>query len=266
MDNRPIGILDSGLGGLTSVWELHRKLPEERVIYYGDTARTPYGSKSPETIIKFADQLVSRLIARETKMIIIACNTITAWGLDELRKRHPSVPIIGVIGPTVRKVVADGCKSVGVIATKGTIGSDMYGKSLRELDPGIEVSSRACPAIVPLIEEGLTDTEIMKLTIKYYMDDFVASGDFSDLILGCTHYPIVSGMIKTLYPNLRLYSSSAEVVEQAEEILREKDMLASGSDFTDRYYASDLSENFINMTEKLFEGSDFKVRLLKLEE
>ena len=266
MDNRPIGILDSGLGGLTSVWELHRQLPEERVIYYGDTARTPYGSKSPETIVKFARQLVDRLIACNTKMIIIACNTITAWTLDILRDDHPAVPIIGVIGPTVRKVVGDGCEKVGVIATKGTIGSDMYGKSLRELKSGIEVYSKACPAIVPLIEEGLTDTDIMELTLKHYLDDFVGKGDFEDLILGCTHYPLVSKQIKKLYPELRLYSSSAEVVNQAREVMTDRDMLASGSEFTDRYYASDLSENFINMTEKLFEGEDFKVHLLKLEE
>lgn len=266
MDNRPIGILDSGLGGLTSVWELHRKLPQERVIYYGDTARTPYGSKSPETIVKFASQLVERLISCNVKMIIIACNTITAWGLTALREMYPAVPIIGVIGPTVRKVVGDGVDSVGVIATKGTISSDMYGVSLRELNPDIKVYSKACPAIVPLIEEGLDKTDIMELTIKHYLDDFIGEGEFEDLILGCTHYPIVSSQFKKLYPNIRLYSSSAEVVEQAREILQRKDMLAAGSEFVDRYYASDLSENFINMTDKLFEDTDFKVHLLKLEE
>lgn len=266
MDNRPIGILDSGLGGLTSVWELQRKLPQERVIYYGDTARTPYGSKSPETIVKFAGQLVERLISCNVKMIIIACNTITSWGLTALREQFPAVPIIGVIGPTVRKVAGDGVESVGVIATKGTISSDMYGKSLRELKPDIKVYSRACPALVPLIEEGLDGTDIMELTLKYYLDDFIGAGDFKDLILGCTHYPIVSGELKKLYPDIRLYSSSAEVVEQAREIMQERDMLAAGSEFTDRYYASDLSENFINLTDKLFDGTDFKVHLLKLEE
>ena len=266
MDNRPIGILDSGLGGLTSVWELHRQLPQERVIYYGDTARTPYGSKSPETIVKFASQLVEKLVTSNVKMVIIACNTITAWGLTALREQFPAVPIIGVIGPTVRKVVSDGAKSVGVIATKGTITSDMYGVSLRELDPDIKVYSMACPAIVPLIEEGLADSDIMELTLKHYMDDFVGAGNFEDLILVCTHNPLVSGQIKKLYPNLNLYSSSAEVVEQAKEIMQERDMLAAGSEFTDRYYASDLSENFINLTDKLFEGKDFKVHLLKLEE
>ena len=266
MDNRPIGVFDSGLGGLTSVQELHRQLPGEKVIYYGDTARTPYGSKSPETIIKFASQIVDYLVSRDTKMIIIACNTVTALALDILRERYPDVPILGVIEPTVRKVVSEGCRNVGVIATKATIGSDVYGRKLRELDPEIRVSSTACPAIVPLVEEGLTDTDIMELTVKHYMDDFVREGGFSDLILGCTHYPLAAGHIRKLYPGLRLFSSSAEVVSEAKKVLTDRDMLASGSGFTDRYYASDMSDNFIAMTDMLFRDTDFKIRLLKLEE
>ena len=266
MDNRPIGVFDSGLGGLTSVQELHRQLPEERVIYLGDTARTPYGSKSPETIVKFAKQNVDYLVARNTKMIIIACNTVTAIALDALRKRYPAIPIIGVIEPTVKKVVSEGCKKVGVIATKATIGSDVYGRELRSMSPGIEVYSEACPAIVPLIEDGLTDTEIMRLTVSHYMDDFVKEGGFEDLILGCTHYPLVAKHIRSLYPKLRMYSSSAEVIREAAVILKEKDMLASGSEFTDRYYASDMSDNFIAMTDRLFADTDFKIHLLKLEE
>ena len=266
MDNRPIGVFDSGLGGLTSVQELHRQMPEEKVIYYGDTARTPYGSKSPETIIRFATQIVDYLVARNTKMVIIACNTVTALALDSLRERYPAIPIIGVIEPTVRKVVSDGCTRIGVIATKATIGSDVYGRELRTLDPDIRVCSAACPAIVPLVEEGLTDTDIMELTVKHYMDDFVAGGDFDDLILGCTHYPLVARHIRKLYPELRLYSSSAEVVSEAKRILTEGDMLASGSEFTDRYYASDMSDNFIAMTDMLFRETDFKIHLLKLEE
>ena len=266
MDNRPIGIFDSGLGGLTSVAELHRQLPEERVIYVGDTARTPYGSKSSETIVKFATQIVDYLVSRDTKMIIIACNTATAMALDSLRERYPAIPILGVIEPTVKKVVSDGCRKVGVIATKATVESDVYGKELRAMSPGIEVHSAACPAIVPLVEEGLTDTEIMELTVRHYMDGFVKEHDFEDLILGCTHYPLVAHHIKKLYPKLRLYSSSAEVVSRAAELLRERDMLASGSATTDRYYASDVSDNFIAMVDMLFKDRDFAIHLLKLEE
>lgn len=266
MDNRPIGIFDSGLGGLTTVAELHRLLPEEKVIYVGDTARTPYGSKSPETIKKFAGQVVDYLIKHNVKMVIIACNTATAVALDHLREKYPAVPIIGVIEPTVRKVVSEGCANVGVIATKATISSDVYGKELRAMAPEMEVHSTACPAIVPLVEEGLTDTKIMELTIRHYLDDFVSEHGFEQLILGCTHYPLVAGHIHSLYPGLKLYSSSTEVVKEAARLLREKDMLASGSEYKDRYYASDMSDNFIAMVDMLFKDTDFKIHLLMLEE
>ena len=266
MDNRPIGFFDSGLGGLTSVYEMHKQLPEEKVIYYGDTARTPYGSKSPETIRKFATQIVDYLVSKNVKMVIIACNTATSWTLDDLRKRYPDLPILGVIGPTVRKVVSEGCTKVGVIATKATIHSDVYGRSLKELNPDIEVYSLACPAIVPLVEEGFTDSEIMELTVRHYMDDFVRDTGIQDLILGCTHYPLIGGHLNKLYPNLRLYNSSAEVINDAARLLTERDMLASGSEIQDRYYASDLSDNFIAMTNLLFAGTDFRVKLKSLEE
>ncbi len=266
MDNRPIAFFDSGLGGLTSVQELHRLLPEEKVIYYGDTARTPYGSKSPDTIRRFATQIVDYLVSKDPKMIIIACNTVTSWALDSLRERYPDIPILGVIGPTVRKVVNDGCSRVGVIATKATIGSDVYGRSLKELDPSIEVYSLACPAIVPLVEDGFTDTDIMEMTVRHYMDDFVRENHFDDLILGCTHYPLIAGHIRKLYPDITLYNSSAEVIREAADLLRDRDMLASGSDLTDRYYASDLSDNFIAMTDLLFSGTDFRIKFVKLED
>lgn len=265
MDNRPIGFFDSGLGGLTSVHELHEKLPNEKVIYFGDTARTPYGSKSPDTIREFATQIVDFLVSKDVKMIIIACNTVTAMALDLLRERYPDIPILGVIEPTVRKVVNDGCSKVGVIATKATIGSDVYGKSIKEMNPDIEVYSKACPAIVPLVEEGFIDDKVMELLVQEYMDDFVRENDFNNLILGCTHYPLVAGHFKKLYPEITLYNSSAEVVNEAAQILEERDMLAGNSDLNDRYYASDLSDNFIAMTDLLCKDRESRIKLVKLE-
>lgn len=266
MDNRPIGFFDSGLGGLTSVQELHEKLPNEKVLYFGDTARTPYGSKSPETIRNFATQIVDYLVSKDCKMIIIACNTVTAMALESLRERYPDIPILGVIEPTVRRVTADGCNSIGVIATKATIGSDVYGEKLREQNPEVSVKSLACPALVPLIEEGFVEGDIIELAIKHYMDDFISNGDFDSLILGCTHYPLLTKLFEKLYPGIRLYSSSAEVVNEAAEILKEKDMLADSNDYQDRYYASDLSDNFIAMTEYLFKNRDSRIKLKKLED
>ena len=258
MDNRPIGFFDSGLGGLTSVSALQSRLPKERVIYYGDTARTPYGSKSPETIRKFASQIVDYLVSKDVKMVVIACNTVTSLALDDLRQQHPELPIIGVIEPTVRKVVQSHCPNVGIIATKATIQSDVYARLLHNLDPSIRTSSLACPAFVPLIEEGIIDNEIMDLTIRYYMDDFVRENGFNHLILGCTHYPMIADNLKRIYPNMNLISSSEAVIDEVEEVLAARDQFAEQRTEEDRFYASDLSDNFIRMTDRLTEGKKFQ--------
>ncbi len=266
MDNRAIGFFDSGLGGLTSVSALQSRLPREHVIYYGDTARTPYGSKSPETICRFASQIVDYLVSKDVKMVVIACNTVTSLALDRLRAEHPELPIVGVIEPTARKVVESKCDNVGIIATKATISSDVYSKVLHTMDPTIHTSSLACPAIVPLIEEGIIDNEIMDLTIRYYMEDFVKNGGFRHLILGCTHYPMIAGNLKRLYPHLELISSSEAVIDQVENILQEREMLADSLEEEDRFYASDLSENFIRMTDRLTGGKNSRIKLKKMEE
>jgi len=266
MDNRAIGFFDSGLGGLTSVPVLKRALPNEKVLYFGDTARTPYGSKSPDTVCKFSAQIVDYLVSKNVKLIVIACNTVTAMALDMLRERHPEVPIVGVIDPTARRVSVDGVSNVGIIGTKVTIESGVYAESIHSLNPNINTYSLACPAFVPLIEEGIIDNEIMDLTIKYYMDDFVKNNNIDSLILGCTHYPLIATNIKRLYPELKLYNSSAEVICDVVDILTEKDMLAGENDFPDRFYASDLSENFLRMTDTLFEGYDTKIKLKKLDD
>ena len=266
MDNRAIGFFDSGLGGLTSVPVLKRALPNEKVLYFGDTARTPYGSKSPDTVCKFSAQIVDYLVSKNVKLIVIACNTVTAMALDMLREKHPEVPIVGVIDPTARRVAADGVCNVGIIGTKVTIESGVYAESIHSLNPNINTCSLACPAFVPLIEEGIIDNEIMDLTIKYYMDDFVKNNNIDSLILGCTHYPLIAANIKSIYPELKLYNSSAEVISDVVDILTEKDMLAGENDFPDRFYASDLSENFLRMTNTLFEGYDTKIKLKKLDD
>ncbi len=265
MDNRPIGFFDSGLGGLTSIPVLKRLLPNETVLYYGDTARTPYGSKSPDTIREFAVQIADYLVSKDVKMIDIACNTVTAMALDLLRERYPEIPILGVIEPTARRAVQDGIRSVGIIGTKVTIASDVYAQMIHQYDPSVRTYSLACPAIVPLVEEGIIDDEIMDLTLRHYMDGFVEENDFEYLILGCTHYPLVATNIRRLYPHLRLYNSSAEVINEAAVILRERDQLAEPNDQLDRFYASDLSDNFIRMTELLLIGEHAKIKLKTIE-
>lgn len=255
MDNRPIGFFDSGLGGLTCIPNLFQKIPEERIIYFGDTARTPYGSKAVSTVKQYAAQIADFLAAKDVKMMVIACNTITATCLDDLRARHPDIPIVGIISPAARKV-AQTCNEknrIGIIATKITIASDDYRIKIIEKNPSLHVFSKATPAFVPLIEEGIIDNEIMDLTIRYYLDDFLADNKIDTLVLGCTHYPIIRKNIKRLYPKLRIINPSYEIITPIDDILRENDMYAEQNDRENIFYASDLSENFENMIQKVLE-------------
>ena len=255
MDNRPIGFFDSGLGGLTCIPNLFKKLPEERIIYFGDTARTPYGSKAPSTIRHHANQIADFLASKDVKMMVIACNTITATCRDELRERFPDIPIVGIIGPAARTIAktCDESNHIGVIATKATIASDDYRKKILEKNPALHVDSKAAPALVPLIEEGIIDNQIMDLTIKYYLDDFIAENLLDTLVLGCTHYPIIRRNIERLYPELAIVNPSYEIMQPIEDELRERDMFAENNDSENVFYASDLSENFENMIQKVLE-------------
>lgn len=257
MDNRPIGFFDSGLGGLTSIPYMMKQLPDEKIIFFGDTARTPYGSKSPETIKQFTMQIGEFLMKQNVKMIVIACNTVSATCLDDLRKSFPEIPIIGVISPTA-KVVADQCTSenkIGIIATKVTVKSNAYENKINKKYPGLNLFSKACPAFVPLIEEGIIENDIMDLTIKYYLDDFIKSNSLDTLVLGCTHYPLISKNLQKIYPEVKLISSSKEVVTAVRIELEKRNMLACKNNNENVFYASDLSENFVNMIQNIL-GKD----------
>ncbi len=267
MDNRPIGFFDSGLGGLTCVAPLLEAMPEERIIYFGDTARTPYGSKAPSTIKTFSLQIADFLVQRDVKMIVIACNTVSAICLTELKNRYPEIPIVGIIQPAAERVVQirDQGSSVGIIGTKATIKSSAYEKMIHELEPEISLHSIACPALVPLIEEGIIENEIMDLSIQYYMDHFLSYHKIKTLVLGCTHYPLIRANISKLYPYLDIIDPSREIVSHIRKQLTQHDLLAQNSDFENTFYASDLSESFINMINRIFEMNRFRVAFKNLE-
>ncbi len=256
MDNRPVGFFDSGIGGLTSIAYVMQSLPQERIIFFGDTARAPYGSKSAETIRHFAFQIARFLTDHNVKMIVIACNTVSAICLEELREAFPEIPIIGAISPTVR-VAARCCRKgahVGVIATSVTVKSGAYEKKLRKLRPDLSVKSVACPAFVPLIEEGIIDHEIMRQTIRYYLDGFLKENAITDLVLGCTHYPLIGGQISSLYPHLRLISSSEEAAGAVERELKKRNMLSEVRSGNHVFAASDVSDAFLRMVERVSAG------------
>lgn len=259
MDNRPIGIFDSGLGGLTCVPALRKALPNESFIYFGDTARTPYGSKDPNTIRQFSLQIADFLVQKNVKMIVIACNTVSSTCLSALREKFPDVPFIGIIDPAVdavRTTCAAG-ESVGIIATKVTVKSGVYQSLLR--DSGLNVSAKACPAFVPLIEEGIIDSDIMRLTIRHYLDSFVKDNSIETLVLGCTHYPLILPEIQELYPSLRIINPSETIVSRVISELRSGNLLSESPVCEDAFYASDLSENFTNMINHISSDSNFRV-------
>ena len=261
MDNRPIGFFDSGLGGLTCISQLMKTLPDERIIYFGDTARTPYGSKAPSTIKAFSTQIADFLIQRDVKMIVIACNTVSSICLDDLAERYPNTPVIGIIKPAA-ETVAETCtkkNNIAVIGTKVTIRSQVYEKLIYALNPDLAIHSVSCPTLVPLIEEGIIENQIMDLSIRHYLDQFISYHSIDTLVLGCTHYPLIRANIEKLYPGLSIINPSKEIIRSIKKELADRDLLASGSTFDNIFYASDLSENFINMINRIFELSEFRV-------
>ncbi|MBE6036797.1 MAG: glutamate racemase [Clostridiales bacterium] len=268
MDKRPIGIFDSGLGGLTCVPYLRQALPREKFIYFGDTARTPYGSKDPSTIRAFSAQIAEFLVQHQVKMIVIACNTVSSICLEDLQQRFPQVPIVGIIEPAAQ-AIADTCvkgSSVAIIGTKVTVKSRVYENLLKELKPELCLHAKACPAFVPLIEEGIIENEIMDLTIKHYLDDFLQESQADTLVLGCTHYPLIRKNIDRLYPDLRIINPSREIVKSVVAQLEEHDLLSPGnSDFENIFYASDLSENFVNMINRIFADENFRVEFRSVD-
>src|SRR5213080_3562185 len=188
-DSRPIGVFDSGIGGLTVVKALRDLLPNEKIFYLGDTARVPYGGKSANTVERYSLEMTNMLVDEDVKAIVIACNSASAVALPKLEKTL-SVPVVGVIKPGAQAAIsATRNRHIGIIGTRATIKSGAYEKALRELDNNVRVSSRACPLLVPLIEEGLLNDEVTDRMIVRYLQPLIAN-DIDTLVLGCTHYPL----------------------------------------------------------------------------
>lgn len=223
-----IAILDSGVGGLTVVKEVMRQLPREKIIYFGDTARAPYGPRSTEEVKAFTEQIVDYLIQFNPKMIVIACNTATAAALDDITAKL-SIPVIGVIHPGARAAIsATKTGQVGVIGTVGTIGSGAYTAALKQLSPFVDVVSQACPALVPLVERGEFRSESCLGVVDNSLRG-MKENQIDTLILGCTHYPFLMEPIgEVMGPHVKLISSADETAREISTILYEKGKLASG--------------------------------------
>lgn len=245
MNNQPIGVFDSGLGGLSVVKKLEKLLPGEDIIYFGDTGRVPYGTKSPETIQKYARQDVRFLLGYGVKAIIIACGTVSTVAFDEC-VREAGVPVTGVLSSAVKAAVeATTNKKIGVIGTSATINTGLYEKNLKELLPGVQVFSRACPLFVPLVENGhfQRGDRMALLAVHEYLDEYKGLG-VDTLILGCTHYPLLAGVISEVLPGVKLIDSGYETARDAALRFRDTGMLSGHSTGSVRYFVSDSTAGF----------------------
>ncbi|HUP42196.1 MAG TPA: glutamate racemase [Thermoanaerobaculia bacterium] len=249
----PIGVFDSGVGGLTVVAALRERLPAESILYLGDTARLPYGTKSPETVLRYTRKNVEFLLARGVKAVVVACNTASALALPHLAAE---LPLWGVIEPGAARAAAASAGRIGVIATESTIRSDAYAAALRRLRPELEVLSAACPLFVPLVEEGWTDDEIAEAVARRYLEPLLGAG-IDTLVLGCTHYPLLRPVLtRVAGPEVALVDSASAVADRVARDLGEAGLAAAAGATRGELHAcvTDTTERFARLAHQILDG------------
>lgn len=254
---KPIGVFDSGVGGLTVVKELIHQLPGEDLIYFGDTARVPYGIKSQETVIRFSIENILFLLKQEVKLICVACNTVSSFALPVIRN-HFKIPIVGVITPAAREAVyATQNKRIGVIGTRGTIKSRAYENDIEHLDPKIKVFALSCPLFVPFAEEGLVEGNAVEEVARNYLAP-LKEARVDTVILGCTHYPLLKPVIrKIMGEKVKLIDSAKQVAIEVKRILSNEGVLNKSHQGKHSFYVSDNPEWFTGLAES-FLGQSIK--------
>jgi len=267
-NDAPIGIFDSGVGGLTVAREIMRQLPDENMVYFGDTARVPYGSKSKDNIIRYSRQILRFLESQHVKAIVIACNTASALALDAVRGEF-GLPIIGVIEPGARAAVQTTVnKKVGVVGTEATIRSEMYTKIVNGMDPEVTVLGKACPLFVPLVEEGFAKHKVTEEIIDYYLASMKCSG-MDTMILGCTHYPLLRSRIrKYMGDAMSIVNPAYETAMDLKQILEEKDLKNPGEEESASYefYVSDAADKFKEFANSILPYDIATTRQVNIEE
>lgn len=264
----PIGIFDSGIGGLTVMREITDLLPCENTIYLGDTARVPYGSKSKETVERYSFEVAAFLLKSNIKMLVAACNTASAYAVADLKKRL-DIPVIGVIEPGSRAAVAATINNrIGVIGTEGTIRSSAYSSAIKLINPDVETFVKACPLFVPLVEEGWADDEVTRLVAQRYLAELRECG-IDTLVLGCTHYPLLKSTISSVMgPSVRLIDSAASTAEEVRRVLDQRSLLsdAGPEEALHRFFVTDSPERFLAVGRRFFGPGLEKAELATLNE
>jgi len=259
-NHRAIGVFDSGVGGLTVFREIARALPHESLIYLGDSARVPYGTKSPETVLRYSLEAAQHLLERNVKMLVVACNTATAAALPVLQKRLP-IPVIGVVEPGARAAVERTRGRIGVIATEGTVKSRVYTKAIKSLRPDVEVIEAAAPLFVALAEEGWANTHVAREVAEIYLGPLVDAG-IDTLVLGCTHYPILRGTIESVVGVDVQIVDSAETT--AQWVKKELTEVAMPGDPLHHFLVTDAEERFRRIAGEFLERDIKSLELVTL--
>lgn len=263
--NAPIGVFDSGIGGLTVAKELIKTLPGEDIIYLGDTARVPYGTKSGRTVIAYSHSNTEFLISKGVKLLVVACNTASSVSIPSLRAEF-DIPVIGVIEPGAKKAV-DVTKTgkIGVIGTPSTINSGAYKSAIEHLNPEIEVISKACPLFVPLADEGWTEGEIIERIAKEYLNPIKETG-IDVLVLGCTHYPLLKNTIqKIMGDQITLVDSAQQTASQIKDILNKENLLNENNSQSKReFYLTDVSDTFLSVAGRFLGEKIAKIEMVDI--
>ncbi|HEY4601142.1 MAG TPA: glutamate racemase [Cerasibacillus sp.] len=263
---RPIGVIDSGVGGLTVAQELMRQLPNEQLIYLGDTLRCPYGSRTKDEIIQFTWEMVHFLLKKDIKMLVIACNTATAYTLNSLQQQL-SIPVIGVIKPGARAAIKTTKNNdIGVIGTEATVSSKAYETALKQIKPEINVQSLACPLFVPMVEKGVLEGEEAKKTVEQSLKSIIKERNMDTLVLGCTHYPLLKGTIQSVIGNdVTIISSSDETAREASAILEVHHLLSTRPRQVQHiFYTTGELDIFKQITKVIFKKTPKHIRKIRL--
>lgn len=268
--NSPIGVFDSGVGGLTVAREIMRQLPNERIVYFGDTARVPYGSKSKETVTRYSRQIVRFLETQQVKAIVVACNTASAYAMEELEK-EVDLPMIGVVKPGARAALsATSNKKIGVVATEATISSGIYSRYIEEHDSSVSVIGKACPLFVPLVEEGLWEDPVTDEIARRYLTELIDSG-IDTLILGCTHYPMLRSTVgKIMGEGVNLVNPAYETARELKALLAERGLESEhrpglGTELY-RFFVSDGAEKFQRFANSILPYGILSAKVIRIDE
>ena len=266
----PIGVFDSGVGGLTVAREIMRQIPNERLIYFGDTARVPYGSKSKETVTKYSKQIVRFLKEQKVKAIVVACNTASAYALEELEKESP-IPIIGVVKPGA-KAASDVTRNgkIGVIATEATISSGIYNEYITKLNKDVTIYGKACPLFVPLVEEGLLEDPVTDEIARRYLTELIDL-DIDTLILGCTHYPLIRSTLgRIMGEDVSLVNPAYETALELRELLKERNLLNDRHPVLGenqyQFFVSDKAEKFKTFANSIIKYGILSAKTINIEQ